>query len=317
MRRRFTLVELLVSVALMVVLTGTITFVFLQAQEIFNRTTSQVEVQQQARWLLDVLERDLQGVERTTQMGFFRDKLLGTKDRYDVGEELPLLGAAPDPFPYHRALTVRQRTEGQGSATLRRDSILLSTSTIVNGDLRRALVEYALEGQGERRRLVRRVWVHPGPAPVSQTPGPYVEDLRFELFAKTRSGEAGDFREARALARQGLLSDRDGATVQACYQGSGRFDAAGLFRPSGALPLLQVGDRLTLQVGSGQVPQLTLREVAPDSVRFVEPIDPAWRGRDLPYLAGWLPAALRIRLRVRDRQGRSARVVSRVVRLGG
>src|SRR5437764_7376642 len=87
--RGLTLVELMVAMALMTVLTGTIIFIFSQAQSIYAHVDAKVKVYQYARTALDVMERDLANVVNSPDMDFFQDGGNGTKNgHYDAGEEL-------------------------------------------------------------------------------------------------------------------------------------------------------------------------------------------------------------------------------------
>ncbi|RME85836.1 MAG: prepilin-type N-terminal cleavage/methylation domain-containing protein, partial [Planctomycetota bacterium] len=67
----FTLVELMIAVALMVILTGSIVFVFTQAQRIYSNTNEAVKVYQQARAAMDTMERDFANVTKSMEMEFW------------------------------------------------------------------------------------------------------------------------------------------------------------------------------------------------------------------------------------------------------
>src|SRR4051794_398906 len=87
--RGLTLVELMVAMALMTVLTGTIIFIFSQAQMIYSQVDAKVKVYQYARTALDTMERDLANVVHTTDMDFFTDGVGGAKNgHFDPGEQL-------------------------------------------------------------------------------------------------------------------------------------------------------------------------------------------------------------------------------------
>jgi type II secretory pathway pseudopilin PulG len=60
--RRFTLMELLIAMALSTFLMTAIVGIFSQATDIFNKSRSKVEVYQNGRTTLKILERDLMGV---------------------------------------------------------------------------------------------------------------------------------------------------------------------------------------------------------------------------------------------------------------
>lgn len=77
MRKRqgqgFTLVELLVAMALGTILIGLVTFIWMQATRIFSSTVNNLEAYQRLRTVLDLIERDLANTNRTINMEFFRD----------------------------------------------------------------------------------------------------------------------------------------------------------------------------------------------------------------------------------------------------
>ena len=72
-RQGFTLVELLVAIALGTILIGLVTFVWMQSTRIFSSTVNNLEAYQRLRTVLDLVERDLANTNRTINMEFFRD----------------------------------------------------------------------------------------------------------------------------------------------------------------------------------------------------------------------------------------------------
>lgn len=72
-RQGFTLVELLVAIALGTILIGVITFIWMQSTRIFSSTVNNLEAYQRLRTVLDLIERDLANTNRTINMEFFRD----------------------------------------------------------------------------------------------------------------------------------------------------------------------------------------------------------------------------------------------------
>ena len=64
MKNAFTLMELLVAVTLMVILMGSIIFIFTQSQKTFSRSEQAVVMLQNVRSGFDVMERDLATVQR-------------------------------------------------------------------------------------------------------------------------------------------------------------------------------------------------------------------------------------------------------------
>lgn len=183
--RGITLIELMVAMALMTVLTGTIIFIFSQAQNIYAHVDAKVKVYQYARTALDTMERDLSNVVNSPDMDFFQDGAGGIKNgHYDPGEELgngigidqteeKILGMPmKGPNPYHYGFTLRQPKYYSNPLfkdNLRlhsHDSIYFKTITEAQGQTVAALVEYALVDMlKERPKLQKRMWVLTGVDP--------------------------------------------------------------------------------------------------------------------------------------------------------
>jgi len=248
-RAGFTLVELLVAVTLMVILTGTITFVFLRAQQIFTRVDARVQVYQYARHAFDQMERDLANTIATRNMEFFNDRKMiggGTKGEYDANEEIPIRGTANrdgDPSGgdrlYNHAFTLRQpdRYRGEKDALHRRDSIYFKTVTVANGETTAALIEYAMiDHDKPRPKMIKRTWRVTGVdmsnqlAPRFQVNGNdralpvesdlclYCTDAVFEIFVQNRRrGDAGDFYACEDLVAED--SNGEGGPPQGAHGG--------------------------------------------------------------------------------------------------
>jgi prepilin-type N-terminal cleavage/methylation domain-containing protein len=229
-RRRpgFTLVELMVAMALMMILTGSVVFIFIQAQKIFATVDARVQVYQYARYAFDQMERDLANVLRSSDMEFYNDKPPpdGRQGRYDPGEEIPISHAEDNDAIYNHSFTLREPDlyTGVDQEKHRHDSIYFKTVTSAGGDTSAALVEYALvDLDKERPKLVKRVWkvtsvdtstptrpkyqingsVNPSPdqaLPVKQDLCLYTIDARFELFVRNRRlDQAPDFYDCERL----------------------------------------------------------------------------------------------------------------------
>lgn len=219
--RGLTLVELMVAMALMTVLTGTIIFIFSQAQTIYAQVNAKVQVYQYARTALDTMERDLANVVRSADMDFFAD---GTpkNGHYDpmTGEDLnggagidmteeKRLKLAPPPSNYHYGFTLRQPRyyDGLDGKKHAHDSIYFKTITQYNAQTVQAIVEYALiDMNRERPKLQKRIWhvtgVDPNTnrvmingsntatTPIEQELCLYVVDVSFQIYVKNnRKGE--------------------------------------------------------------------------------------------------------------------------------
>jgi type II secretory pathway pseudopilin PulG len=227
--RAITLIELMVAMALMTVLTGTIIFIFSQAQTIYAHVDAKVKVYQYARTALDVMERDLANVVNSPDMDFFQDGAAGTKNgHYDPGEELGN-GVGIDQTEekrlglfcpiFHYGFTLRQpkyyaNPKFNDSGRLHsHDSIYFKTITQAQGNTVAAIVEYALVDWKDRERpkLQKRLWVLTGTdsntgkiiingppvgtngsqtTPIEQDLCLYVTDVQFSVFVKNnRQGD--------------------------------------------------------------------------------------------------------------------------------
>jgi prepilin-type N-terminal cleavage/methylation domain-containing protein len=219
-RRGLTLVELMVAMALMTVLTGTIIFIFAQAQTIYAHVDAKVKVYQYARTALDTMERDLANVVKSADMDFFQDGS-PKNGHYDPGEALnnqigmdmteeKRLGLPMPPGNYHYGMTVRSPkyyTNQLFNDQLKQhahDSIYFKTITLYQGQTMAAIVEYALiDMVKERPKLQKRVWCVTGTDPNSGRPlvngsatatTPqesdlclYVTDVKFQIFVKNNT----------------------------------------------------------------------------------------------------------------------------------
>lgn len=224
----FTLIELLVAITLMVILTGSVTFIFIQAQEIFSTVDAKVQVYQYARYAFDQMERDLSNVVRTRNQNFFNDQLsVLNPGNYDPGEEAQIVGTAnrdgdPDGDRiYNFAFTVRQPEPyyDERGTPHRRDSIFFKTVTSSGGKTAATLVEYALiDTAKERPKMVKRTWrvtgvdssnplrpryeINRGQLPPEQDLCLYCVDAKFEVFVQNkRRSDAGEFYEVHHLTQ--------------------------------------------------------------------------------------------------------------------
>jgi prepilin-type N-terminal cleavage/methylation domain-containing protein len=223
-RPGFTLVELMVAMALMMILTGSVVFIFTQAQKIFSKVDASVQVYQYARYAFDQMERDLANVIPSSDMEFYDDQPPpgGRVGRYDPGEELPLGGREGNAL-YHHSFTLRQPAPYTGADGLqhRYDSIYFKTVTVSSGKTSAALVEYALDDvDKERPKLIKRTWRVTGldpssptrpklqvngaagksAKPVEQDLCLYTVDVRFEAFVRNRrQDQVGHFHECETL----------------------------------------------------------------------------------------------------------------------
>lgn len=223
-RAAFTLVELMVAMALMMILTGSVVFIFIQAQKIFSTVDARVQVYQYSRYAFDQMERDLANVIRSSDMEFYNDAPppSGRAGRYDPGEEIPIVRAEDNPSLYNNSFTLRQPDvyDCVDGNRYRHDSIFFKTVTVISGQTSAALVEYALADiDKERPKLVKKLWRVTGIDSTNPTRPKYIIngnansaepsvqdlclytlDVRFELFARNRRlDQPGHFWEASQL----------------------------------------------------------------------------------------------------------------------
>lgn len=242
LRRGFTLVELMVATVLMTILTGSVVFIFIQAQKIFITVDAKVQVYQYARYAFDQMERDLANVIKTRDMEFFNDRAppSGVKGRYDQGEEIPIRDTANldgDPLTgndiYNYSFTLRQPAEYQDAQnpdrTYRRDSVYFKTVTVVEGQTSAALIEFALvDTTRERPKMQKRLWrvtgvdaanplqpryeINGGNAmPEKQDLCLFAVESRFAIFVRNgRRSHAGDYYSAEELITPPTLNRATG-----------------------------------------------------------------------------------------------------------
>lgn len=418
-KRRFTLIELMVAIALGTILTGSIVFIFIQASAIFTKVDATVQVYQYARHAFDQMERDLVNVDATRTMEFFNDQAppAGTAGVVDGGEELPITGTANTLLAegiqgdgiYNFGFTVRQPRNyfawddprarlgvmaqaamvssgvslGQARG-LRRDSIYFKTVTLVGGERRSSLVEYALtDTRAERPKLVKRTWRSTG-RDVSNPLQPrhqvafeeqdlcrYAVESTFELFVQNKRGaRPGDYYSTAQLLNPPSVNATTGERpfgphknwwgggaggaykMHQCYYDETHDGAQepdlGVFEqetPTGPIlfrtqrhfdfPQLEPGDRVFLYDGGpGFKPRAYtikafLRAGSPPTewvagaprselrLQFEEPLDATLVGGHLEvrYAAAWVPAAVRVTLRIKDAKSLQRRSVSRVFKI--
>ncbi len=150
-----TIVELLIAIALMMVLTAQVVFVFNQSRQVFSSSLAMVDVYQNARIALDQMERDCQNAVKTADMEPFNDNITAALGvgRYDPGEEVPDLKGRyfGNQVPYVYAMAMKQPKEYAVTTpgplegrTFRWDSLYLKTLALVRGESKEAIVQYDL-----------------------------------------------------------------------------------------------------------------------------------------------------------------------------
>ncbi|MBI4577290.1 MAG: prepilin-type N-terminal cleavage/methylation domain-containing protein [Planctomycetes bacterium] len=230
-RTGFTLVELLIAMALMVILTSSIVYVFAQAQYLVSSGTAQVEVYQNVRAAFEVMDADLGNTVRTVDMEFFRDSTSDPNGHFDAGAGEDIGGAnmrwheaGMDPYVY--AMTLRQGFyDGDRGQRHANDSLYFRTLTTEGATARSLLVTYWLDvmdpvtGAPRERPILKRSvqWFEPNPVPhfspvQDEDLCYYVTGMRIEwMLRDKRSDSPGDFFTAEEASRG---SRRDPANPQ-------------------------------------------------------------------------------------------------------
>ncbi|GIW73334.1 MAG: hypothetical protein KatS3mg102_2876 [Planctomycetota bacterium] len=229
-RGGFTLVELLVAIALMVIIVLQIQIIFNGARRLYERSDAMVQVFQNARAALDLLERDLRNAVKTDQMEFFDDVRTRAYGRgfYNDNEANPTLRGWFQPgVDYVHALAVRQPPgyeptdrRQRGPEPYRHDALYFRTLASLGGPPKEVLVAYELwlgddPARPRRWPVLRRTVVEvekidPSSGnPVVKIHPPmdvcyYVQEFKVELFIRDRArGTLGRFYSAREAVQGG------------------------------------------------------------------------------------------------------------------
>ncbi|MCA8962262.1 MAG: type II secretion system protein [Planctomycetes bacterium] len=155
-QRGFTLLELMVAMALSAVLIGMVVTVSTRAQQLYDETSARVEVLQKARYVLNDLRDHLQLALPTSDLEFYVDRSGGRDPQnghWDEGEELKDDASGPNlvggrPGYYDEGTLVIEKwytTERLGVESRHANfSLYFKGPTTVRGDQRVANIEYYL-----------------------------------------------------------------------------------------------------------------------------------------------------------------------------
>lgn len=261
----FTLVELMIAIALMLIITLQLQIIFNGSRTMFLRAEALVEVFQNARSAVDLIERDLANAVTSDQMEFFRDirtRSIGV-GHMNQDEMLPeLRNSFFQGVNYVHNLAMKQPPEYRPLMAIdggpyRRDGLYFRTFTTVNGVGKEALVQYRLTVGPDPTR--------PRPLPILQrrlteveritTAGDpvvrrhdwmdvcyYVQEFKVEAFLRDRSfGSVGRFYSPRQAAQGGasgtdvrapnlqrMGGPEDGVGVVFIEQGEGQLATTGI-----------------------------------------------------------------------------------------
>ncbi|MBI4575388.1 MAG: prepilin-type N-terminal cleavage/methylation domain-containing protein [Planctomycetes bacterium] len=348
--RGFTLVELLVSVALMVILIGSVTFVFVQAQNIYSQTGSNIQVDLNARTVMDIMARDLSNVVKSHEMEFYEDT--DSSGHFD-NADTRLAGQSMGPLgdTYHHALMVRwgKYTDPDGRER-RADTVYFKTvqpvATMVDGKEEQleaeVLVRYELdhaanpdfpvlrrrsqwaEGPGASGKLTITDGEADADSEVSESICEWVVDFAVEVMVP----EPGSASYRPTNMDLSSISAGGNPVFHSYHPSSG--PAGGTLVPekgefkveqgdTEALVLKGVasGDPCYLYTSGGKGQALTIKSIQTRGggtvLTFIEPL--TLTDTNLVYRVGFLPPSLRVSLSLKDEQQTQERTIRREFRL--
>ena len=146
----FTLLELMVALALAAVISLLISVVGTQAQNLYKATTSKVEVYQKFRYALADIQEHLENAQVTTDLEFFVDDLAEANGHWDQGEEIKqpanLDGGTPGTYDEGAHIIERVYRIDRGGFDEEHDdfSIYFKAPMEIEGAIRMANIEYFL-----------------------------------------------------------------------------------------------------------------------------------------------------------------------------
>ncbi|MFH1422878.1 MAG: type II secretion system protein [Planctomycetota bacterium] len=349
----FSLVELLVAVTLMVILTSSISYVFITAKNVFVQADSTIQVYQNARNAFDIMESELSVAEKTHDMLFFSDSPAAANKHYDAGvEEFFGIGEKLDPpdSAYAYAMTIyggEYPDPINPAAKPRRcDSIYFKSTTMVAGKSRPAIIIYTLDKRHNQTKPILKKYIlyrketrttdgrssysytysEEPPDGTGQDICLYVSEFKVEYYYDNPyDSTPPDF-----------ISVPKGSKKVFCYMGTrkqGSIDANGLFSVSDIdsgifdkFSQLTARDRIYLFDG---MPKSTIGwDNTKDTDYLIETIDnegkttlsgesqmAASNIASVNFRAGYLPAALKITIKILDNKGLHPRTITKIIRL--
>ncbi len=340
--RGVTLVELLVAVSLMVILTGSLSYVFTTARNIFSRSEATIQVYQNARNAFDIIERELSMAVRTHDIDFFNETSETENGHYDDGETFGGINVddptKDDKQSYTYGMTIYGRKYSDLKNPSRRehrcDMIYFKTLTLVKGKTRSALVLYRLDLQDTSKPILKKYVLYRGGDPLNpayekdpadgsgQDLCMYLTDFRVEYyFDNVLDNRPPGFYEV-PINKEKVF----------CYLGTGnqgRTNADGIFSTTGFddpysdnFSQLAAKDRIFLYGGSapwerGDNTDYIIDTIARDGkltfTRFGPGVPTGVGG--ISFRAGYLPSGLRFTLKIIDSDGQQVRTLTRIVKI--
>jgi len=339
--RGVTLIELLVAIALMVVLTSSISFIFVTARNVFSQSEATIQVYQNARNAFDIIEKDLSIAVKTHDMDFFMDDVATPNGHFDAGEEFHGLNPE-DPksdtksdYAYSMTIYGREYPDPKfpGRQPHKSDMIYFKSLTTIGGKTRSALILYKIDISKPTKPILKKYVLYRGEggtAGLTQDPPDgsgqdlclYVTDMKIEYY----------FDNVLDSKAPGYFDVQPNQEKVFAYLGTGsqgKTDASGVFStPSfddtfaDNFGQLSARDRIFLYGAPTPWTNNDSTDYIIDTISTTGELSFSNLGKAVPlsiggisFRAGYLPPALKFTLKIMDTKGMQVRTISRVVRL--
>lgn len=340
-----TLIELLIAIALMIILTGSLSFVFVTARNVFTRSEATIQVYQNVRNAFDAIERELTIAVKTHDMEFFSEPDPETANgHYDLSEECFGLNVhIPDKDPkdpskkpqeYVYAMTIYGREYRNPRDSARRpyrsDSLYFKTMTTIGGKTRAALVLYRLDIKDPAKPILKKYVLYRG----EETETLYVQDPQdgsgqdLCLYVKEMKIEYY-FDNVLDARRPGFFEVPPEREKVFCYMGAGAVGpdhtfSVKAFRGSANdnFGQLAAGDKILLFGGATPWEKENNTDYIIDTITGNGRLafskagsTPVEDTPNLSFRAGYLPPALRFTLKIMDTKGTQVRTLTRIIKI--
>ena len=342
-----TLIELLVAITLMIILTGSISYVFITSRDVFSQSEATIQVYQNARNAFDIIEREVSIAVKTHDMDYFIDEASTANGHFDPGEGCFGLNvndpgsnpAKPDKnsADYAYAMTIYggEYQDPRYPARVHKDDMLYFKSlSTIGGKTRSALILYKIDKKDPRKPILKKYILYRSditgtgfaqdpPDGSGQDLCLYVTDMKIEYyFDNVLDNKPLQFYEVPTNTRKTFCYL--GTSGQGSTDVNGVFSTAGFDDPSSDnFGQLSARDRIFLY-GSPPVwkPIENCTDYIIDSMSTDGKLTFARTAMQVPasassvnFRAGYLPPALRFTLKIMDTKGMQVRTIKRVVKI--
>jgi type II secretory pathway pseudopilin PulG len=345
--RGVTLIELLVAIGLMVMLTGSISFVFVTARDVFTKSEATIQVYQNARNAFDVIERELSIAVKTHDMEFFMDRPESANGHFETNEECFGLkvddpGSSSDDHAknatdYVYAMTIYGRDypdpKSPGRRPHRSDMIYFKSLTTVGGKTRSALILYKIDTSEPTKPILKKYVLYRSdivgtglaqdpPDKSGQDLCIYVTDVKIEYY----------FDNVLDAKQPGFFEVEVGKQKTFCYlgtSGQGSTDANGVFTTTGFDDMfadnfgqLSARDKIFLYGAPVPWQKENSQDYVIDSITTTGDLTFSKTALGVPvsvsginFRSGYLPPALRFTLKIMDTKGMQVRTLTRIIKI--